>query len=161
MRGPQPLPGPREPHAKSGLAGDLSHSRLAHSSQPNRSSIPAPVALNTHYFLHSLPPPFVQLAAWPGYIFLPYVNSILLTLYSHMGRFMLLQLDAYIREFLIRLGQGLEGEPEAAQEAALEALLDFLSQPHFLTGDCGDGLLSALLQRTQERGLRGPSVSLD
>jgi len=51
-----------------------------------------------------------------------------------MGRFMLLQLDAFVREFLIRLGGGADGEVSMdAREAALEGMLDFLSQPQFLT----------------------------
>ncbi|KAL0041048.1 hypothetical protein WJX77_003321 [Trebouxia sp. C0004] len=60
------------------------------------------------------------------------VCQVALQLYVHLGKQLLLQLEAYLNLVLLRVAEGKGPGGSDLQEAALEGLLDFCSQPGFI-----------------------------
>ncbi|DBA68573.1 TPA: hypothetical protein ACH3X2_013515 [Trebouxia sp. C0005] len=60
------------------------------------------------------------------------VCQVTLQLYVHLGKQLLLQLEAYLNLVLLRVAEGKGPGGSDHQEAALEGLLDFCSQPGFI-----------------------------
>ncbi|CAG9461465.1 unnamed protein product [Pedinophyceae sp. YPF-701] len=75
----------------------------------------------------------VQVATQPEPSFLAWVCSMALTLYIHLGHTALLYLDTLLRGVLLPIARGESAASQAAQEAALEGVLDLLHQPCFAT----------------------------
>ncbi|KAK9828895.1 hypothetical protein WJX72_002652 [[Myrmecia] bisecta] len=71
-------------------------------------------------------------AARTGLAGLSGVAQVALSLYVHLGRHLLLQLEAIVDLLLLRLAEGKGTQHIEQQEAALEGLLDFCNQPAFI-----------------------------
>ncbi|CAL8465729.1 g5265 [Coccomyxa elongata] len=71
-------------------------------------------------------------ACRPNLATLSQACQVALSLYVHLGRRVLLQVESFLGRLLLPLAEGKAALGIARQEAALEAILDFCNQPRFV-----------------------------